>query len=93
MFGFSLSKLLLTAFIVVMVWLIFKKIGEASRRGRPQESRADRIRRTAEETVRNAMGQPPRPDEAKTVDMIKCPSCGNWIAAGGTCSCGYRDKS
>lgn len=85
MLGFSLTKVLFTALVVVGVWMLFKKFGAV----KSGESRADRVRRAAESAVR---GGRPKESEGATVDLIECPSCGNWIAPGTSCSCGYKHR-
>jgi uncharacterized protein len=89
MLGFSISKLLFTAIVVVLVWLVFKHAGRILRGGQTGPSRVDRARRAAEDTTRaraEAQSQP------NTVDLVRCPQCGNYIAQGSACSCGYKDR-
>lgn len=99
MLGFSLSKLLFTAAIVVLVWMVFRHAGRILQNGKARESRVDRARRAAEEMTRaraaKAAGQGQGQDESAphTVDLLQCPQCGTYIARGGTCQCGYRDRT
>jgi hypothetical protein len=93
MLGFSLGKLILTALVVWLAWMVFKKIGATARGDRPRKTPADRAREAAEATTRARTGEAPPSDQGPpTVDLIPCPSCGNFIAAGTTCSCGYKDR-
>jgi uncharacterized protein len=75
MFGFSLTKLLFTAAVIAAVWYGYKWIG------RIQSMRA------AENKLR---GNRPRPGPAAVEDMIRCPACDSFVAAGAT-SCGRGD--
>jgi ribosomal protein L32 len=89
MFGLSLGKLVLTVVVVWLVWMVFKRIGATARGNRPRVTPAERARQAAEATTRARTGQ----DEPPTLDLVACPSCGNYITAGSTCSCGYKDRS
>ena len=79
MFGFSFSKFLLAAVVVWLVWRVYFQ-----RRGLPQR--------------RNPFAPPSpppsgsNPSQPPTVDLIQCPTCGNYLAKGSTCSCGYKDR-
>ncbi|MFA7429012.1 MAG: hypothetical protein WCZ23_02525 [Rhodospirillaceae bacterium] len=87
MLGFSLTKLLFTAIVVVLVWLVFKHAGRILRGGESGPSRVERARRAAEDVTR-ARAQP----QPTTVELVSCPQCGNYIAQGSACSCGYKDR-
>lgn len=89
MFGLSLSKLILTAVVIWLAWMVFKRIGNTARGGRPRQHPADRARRAAEQMTRSRT-QDMRANDAQTVDLVRCPSCGNFNAPGTTCSCGYK---
>lgn len=89
MLGFSLTKLLFTVAVVVLVWVVARHAGRILRGGQMGENRADRVRRAAESVTR---ARTARADEPPTVDLIQCPSCGNYIARGSTCNCGYKDR-
>lgn len=94
MLGFSLTKLLFTAVVVVLVWLVFRHANRILRSGQTRESRVDRARRAAEDITRARAAQAhPHADPAPTtVDLIQCPQCGTYITRGGSCQCGYRDR-
>lgn len=88
-----LWKLLFTIAVVFLVWMVFKKMALANRPGHQGESRTERIRRAAEDAVRARTGEArDREPAAKPVDLIQCPSCGNYVAPGAACSCGWKDK-
>lgn len=99
MLGFSLSKLLFTAVIVVLVWLVFRHAGRILQGGQKRESRVERARRAAEDMTRaraaRAAGQGQGQDETAphTVELLQCPQCGTYITRGGTCQCGYHDRT
>ncbi|MGH6660831.1 MAG: hypothetical protein ACREB6_04780 [Rhodospirillales bacterium] len=79
MFGFSLTKLLFTAAVIVLIWYGFKWL----RRVQDERERQDRERLKGGST--RAHGDP----DAET--MIKCPTCGTYLAAGAPKSCGEAD--
>ncbi len=79
MFGFSLTKLLFTAAVIVLIWYGFKWL----RRVQDERERQDRERLKGGSTGRR--GAP----DAET--MIKCPTCGTYLAAGAPKSCGQPD--
>lgn len=88
----SFGKILLVAVVVFLVWAVSRMGARIAQGGKPRPSRADRVRRAAEDAVRRSSGADREPDPA-TLDMVQCPSCGNWIAPGGTCNCGHRDTA
>ncbi len=76
MFGFSLSKLLVLAAIVMAVWYAFKFIARLDqRRKREIKARHD-----------NPAGVPEKPEE-----MVQCPVCQSYVAAQGVGPCGRDD--
>lgn len=102
MLGFSLSKLLFTAVVVVLVWMVFRHAGRILQGGRQKESRVERARRAAEDMTRARAGHaqgdgqgegPADRGQPQTVDLQQCPQCGAYIVRGGTCQCGYRDRA
>jgi len=79
MFGFSLTKLLFTAFAIAVVWYGFKWMG------RVQEQRIQRARAKPSQSP-GAASPPPGAEEAE--EMIKCPVCEAYVTARGAVSCG-----
>jgi hypothetical protein len=78
MFGFSLQKLLFTIAVVVIVWYGFKLVGRIDKKRRAQ--------------LKGARKRRPAPSSAPGAeDMVKCATCGTYIAANGTRSCGRSD--
>lgn len=83
MFGFSLTKLLFTIAAIAAVWYGFKWMG------RVQAKRdSARIRQEAED---KAGGGGRRGEIPNAEEMIKCATCGIYIAADGAGSCGRAD--
>ena len=76
MFGFSLSKLLFTVLVIGAVWYGFKWVGRLQSRQRSD----GRVGKTGA-----APSEAPQPLEAQ--DMVPCPVCGDYVAAGVTVDC------
>ena len=71
MLGFSLTKILFTALVVLAVWYAY---GWVRRLGGPRGRRGV-----------NAAGPPSRP--AAVQDMVRCAVCGEFTAASGPSDC------
>lgn len=69
----SLTKILVLVLIVAIVWGGFKVLG------RLQEAKREEARRVAREQ--------PRPRMRKVEDMVRCPACGAYVAAGARHEC------
>ncbi len=84
MFGFSLTKLLFTVFVVLLVWNGYKWINrvQALRRQRDR----DNFERASSSAAKAA-----RPSAIDAEDMVKCPVCGDFVPALGPLSCGRPD--
>jgi len=84
MFGlFSISKILVTAAIILAVWYGFKWLG----------NRQEIQKQAAKEQVRRGSGRgagPSRRDttEPEIEDMVQCPDCGAYVADDGRHRCG-----
>ncbi len=76
MFGFSLTKLLLTVAIIAAIWYGFKYLG-----------RIDRARKRALKGRKDEPGSAPTGAES----LVKCPVCGTYVAPGGVETCGRED--
>ncbi|MFQ5985476.1 MAG: hypothetical protein ACE5LL_08170 [Alphaproteobacteria bacterium] len=83
MFGFSLTKLLVTIAAIVLIWYGFKVIGrhDRARKARLKQERTAARRGTGE------TGAPMRQAD----DMVKCPACGTYVSATGASACGRED--
>ena len=78
MFGFSLQKLLFTIAVVVIVWYGFKLVGRIDKKRRAQ--------------LKGGKKRGPAPSSAPGAEeMVKCMTCGTYIAAKGARSCGRSD--
>ena len=80
MFGFSLSKLLFTVLVIGAVWYGFRWIG----RLRHRPGAGGRVGKAGA-----APSEAPRPVEAQ--DMVPCPVCGDYVAAGVAVDCQRAD--
>ena len=76
MLGFSLSKIVVLAAIVVAVWYGFKFIGRLDKRRKEEAVAAQRAERAE------------RAPEVDGGDMVKCPRCDAYVVATGAMDCG-----
>ena len=74
-----LQKFLITAAIILAVWYGFKWVGRLQKK-----RREDALRQVRDEGV-NAAG---KPGVNASEDMIACPTCGDYVAAGAAANCG-----
>ena len=79
MFGFSFTKLLVLAAIIAAVWYGFKWVG------RVEELRKEALRRAEAGAREQKMRSTP------SEDMVRCPSCGTYVAPRAARSCGRSD--
>ena len=77
MFGFSLSKLLLTVAIVVAVWYGFKLVG------RLEQARKARLKAASKGGGGTAAGA--------IADLERCPACSAYLDAESASACGRDD--
>ena len=93
MFGLpSLQKLIVLAAVVAAVWYGFKFLGRLQRareaEAKLRESESTRpARKSSGET---AKGGPGKREGGEVEDLVPCPSCGAYVRAGSTCSCGRK---
>ena len=80
MFGFSLSKLLFTVFVVGAVWYGFKWVARLQNRS----GAGGRVGKT---------GAPPSeaPHSPEVQNMVPCPVCGDYVSAGAVVDCPRAD--
>lgn len=78
MFGLSVTKLLLLAILILIVWYGFKYAARVE--AVKKAVRAEALRRG----VGGDMRRPKRPVE----DLIKCQRCGAFVAGRGAANCG-----
>ncbi len=74
----SLAKIALTVVVIYLVWYFFKY--RARMTTAHKTTSAERARTTAQAAAR-APGTP------LTQDLVACPKCGSYVAAGTVCSC------
>ena len=85
MFGLpSLQKLIVLALIVALVWYGFRFLG------RLQAARKADARLREAEGARPARKAAHESGGGTVEDLVPCPSCGSYVRAGSTCSCGRR---
>ena len=82
MFGFSLSKLILTAIIVAAVWYGFKYI---NRLGEERRDKLDRQKNPAKSNKKKSQ------NDAGAEDMVACAICGTFVAPSSVVNCGRGD--
>ncbi len=85
MFGFSLQKLLVLAAILGAVWYAFKFIGRLDQR----RKRALKTRRQGGNG--ETAGGETAGSVARAEEMVQCPVCQVYVAAGGAGNCGRED--
>lgn len=73
MLGFSITKLLFTAGIIIAVWRGFKML--------------ESFRNRVESQPAEAAGGKPKPQSSDEVEMIECPRCGTFMPKGQFCTC------
>ena len=76
MLGMSLSKLLVLAIIIAIVWYGFKYM-----------QRVEAIRRSVREEIARRQASA-RPAARSVEDLVKCSKCGAFVAANGATNCG-----
>ena len=90
MLGFSLQKLLVLAAILGAIWYAFKFIGRLDQR----RKRALKTRRQSANgngaNVETA-GSETAGGVARAEEMVPCPVCQVYVAAGGAGNCGRED--
>jgi uncharacterized protein len=82
MFGLSLTKLLLLAILILIVWYGFKYAARVE--AIKQQVRAEVRRRREGGAPRGDLRSAPRPVE----DLVKCGQCGAFVSAQGAANCG-----
>lgn len=82
----SLSKFLFLAFVVVVIYIWSRRNALQSRgnHGRGQDGGQTRTQGGKAQSGSGASNAKQKAIE----DLVKCPSCGTYISAGSTCSCG-----
>lgn len=90
MFGLSVSKILLTLFVIAAVWYgwrAYNRYQAIRKQVREEVERAARRGQARGETRGQARGE----TRGEAEDMVECSTCGAFIAAGRQTSCGRKD--
>lgn len=82
MFGFSFTKLLILAILILIVWYGFKYAARIE--AVKQQLRAEALRRRQGGGGDGGMRSAARPVE----DLVRCRQCGSFVAAQGAANCG-----
>ena len=92
MFGlFSISKILVTAAIILAVWYGFKWLG--NRQEIQKQAVKERVRRGSGPGGGPGVGKGSKSSSRSTIepdieDMVQCPDCGAYVADDGRHRCG-----
>ena len=78
-----LQKFLITAAIILAVWYGFKWVGRLQKK-----RREDARRQVRGGAPGDAPHDAPGEHQGVSEDMIACPTCGDYAAAGGAANCG-----
>lgn len=91
MFGLpSLQKLIVLGLVVAVVWYGFKFLGRLqAQRKAEAKLREQGGGKPAQKTSARDSGEKPAPG-GEVEDLVACPSCGAYVRAGSTCSCGRK---
>jgi len=87
MFGLpSIQKLIVLAAIVAAVWYGFKFLGRLQQ-ARKAEAK---LREGKNGQPAKKSGEAARRRGDAVEDLVPCPSCGAYVRAGSTCTCGHK---
>ncbi|WP_421707067.1 hypothetical protein [Algihabitans sp.] len=93
MFGFSITKLLVLAGVILVVWYGFKLVGRLDS-ARKAEAKLRRETKATRKTSRKDPAEPASPRDPASLEaeeMLQCPSCRTYVAAGSAKNCGRAD--
>ena len=82
MLAFSLGKLLLLAFVILICWYGLKFVGRV---GQVRQA----IKRASEQAAQQTQSRNPKTIVAE--DLVKCRGCGAYVPAKSASSCGRPD--
>ncbi|MEQ8354369.1 MAG: hypothetical protein RH942_02430 [Kiloniellaceae bacterium] len=89
MFGLpSIQKLIVLAAVVAAVWYGFKFLGRLQR-ARKAEAKL-REGEDAKPARKAAAREKASGGGGQVEDLVPCPSCGAYVRAGSTCTCGHK---
>lgn len=90
MFGLSVSKILLTLFVIAAVWYGWRAYNR-------YQAIRKQVREEVERAAQRGQARGQARDETRgesrvqAEDMVECSTCGAFIAAGRQTSCGRKD--
>ena len=85
----SLPKLILLIGIIVVVWYVFRFLGQVDR-ARQQAAR-EAAKAAAAKGHRRTAGRESRGGVAQVEDMVKCRTCGAYVPVRNPSRCGRND--
>jgi len=85
----SLPKLILLIGIIVVVWYVFRFLGQVDR-ARQQAAR-EAAKAAASRGHRRTAGRESRGGVAQVEDMVKCRTCGAYVPVRSPSRCGRND--
>ena len=91
MFGLpSIQKLIVLAAVVAAVWYGFKFLGrlQKAREAEAKLHQNKEARAPKKKSGGGAQGSGGKGGQVE--DLVQCPSCGAYVRAGSTCSCGQK---
>ena len=86
MFGFSITKLLVTAILMMAVWYGFKLISKGDQAEDPKVADKSSSSRSA-----NKPPVPVKNVETDAEDLVQCAVCKSYVAANGARDCGTKN--
>ena len=86
MFGFSISKLLVTILLMMAVWYGFKLISKGDRAGDQKMADKSGPSGSARKTF-----IPVKDVETDAEDLVQCEVCKSYVAANGARNCGQEN--
>ena len=88
MFGFSFTKLLILAILILIVWYGFKYAARVEAVKQAIRAEAQRRRQGGGGTTGGDRRGDVRPAARPVEDLVKCQRCGSFVAAVGAANCG-----
>ena len=88
MFGLpSLQKLIVLALVVAVVWYGFRFLGRLQA---ARKAEAKLREREGGRAAKKSSKESEKDSKSMVEDLVPCPSCGAYVRAGSTCSCGRK---
>jgi uncharacterized protein len=90
MLGFSVTKLLVLAAVIVAVWYGFKLVGRLDAARKAEAKLRERAAEDARPTTRKG-DSAPSAREPEAEEMVQCPACRAYVPAAKPKNCGRAD--